>query len=133
MGDDDNLWWKVLVSLPPDKRSFVDQEIEAYAQGIEKPTPGAFRRLVKEVVARARAEAEEMRERAEAERRMRERMREQMNDPLRIGGPRRPHPGFPGGPGGFGIIGGDHDLMPGGGFMPGGFGGGRRGPCGGGG
>lgn len=133
--DDDIVWWRVLLSLPA-SGAVVEHAMGAHQRGEVLP-PGTFRKLVRDEVARARAEAEEFRERQEAERRMRDRMRDQMNDPLRIGGPRRPQPGFPGGPGGFGIIGGDHDLMPGGGFMPGGFGGfgggGRRGPYGGGG
>jgi len=128
--DDDVLWWRVLVALPPSSygKSAVEEAAAARRRG-EAVKAGTYRRLVREEVERARAEALERRMRREAE----ARMREQLRDPLLVQPPRQPRP-FPGGLGGM-VIGGPDDLAPGGGFLPGPFGGGHGGrrPFGGGG
>lgn len=129
--EDDILWWRVLLALPPSSQLLEAQaRVRELEQRGEVLPAGLCLQLVRDEVARARHEAEEQQRRHEAERRMRERMRDQMRDPLLVQPPRQP-PRFPGNPfGGNNIIGGDRDLMPGGGFMPGGrrpFGGGGGG------
>ncbi|CAK0840285.1 unnamed protein product [Prorocentrum cordatum] len=128
---DDVLWWRVLLALPQS-----DALRAAVAAAEAAPPPpgapsggaaaaGVWRRLVRDEVQRARAEAEERHRRREEQ----ERIMREMRDPLMVQPPRRPQPRFPGQPGFGGAVGGDYDLMPGGGFFPGGFGGmGGRGP-----
>lgn len=127
---DDVLWWRILLQMPPGPRlSAAVSEVQALKDKGNLPPQGMCRRLVKEQVEYARAEESERRRRLEEERNM---MRD-MRNPLMVQPPRRPYPGFPGmgGPGGF------NDIAPGGGFLPGPFGGGgsggRRDPFGGGG
>jgi len=127
--EDDTLWWRVLMALPPSSylSVAVKEAMAARDQGEALPA-GTSRKLVREEVARARREAEDRRLRREAETRMRDSLRDPRFQP-----PRRPQ--FPGGLDGL-MIGGDRDLMPGGGFLPPGPfgpGGGRRPPFGGGG
>lgn len=130
--EDDVLWWRVLVALPPSSylNTAMKEAMSARERG-QAVAAGTYRRLVRDEVARAREEAEQRRQRREAE----SRLREQLRDPLLVQPPRRPR--FPGLPSGM-MIGGPDDLAPGGGFMPGPFGpggggGGRRPPFGGGG
>lgn len=128
--EDDVLWWRVLISLPPSGQLNAAIEAAMAAQRMGQALPaGQCRRLAKAEVERAREEAN-ARRRALEEMRRRE-LEEDRFDPLRVGAPRRPQRPFPGPFGGGGVFGGDHDLMPGGGFF-GGLGGGRR-PFGGGG
>jgi len=128
--EDDVLWWQIASALPPSDplAKAMTKAMDLQRQGEALPV-GACRQLVRDEVQRQRAEAEEKRRRREEAQRLEEEMRQRMlRDPLRA--PQRGP--FPGGPGGFNIIGGDHDLFPGGGFMPP-FGGGGRRPFGGGG
>jgi len=126
--EDDILWWRVLLALPQSSQLLEAQarvrELEQRGQALPA---GLCMQLVRDEVARVRREVEEQKQRREAERRMRERMRDQMRDPLMVQPPRQP----PRNPFGGNIIGGDRDLMPGGGFLPGGprrpFGGGGGG------
>mmetsp|Transcript_119402 Transcript_119402/g.337824 ORF Transcript_119402/g.337824 Transcript_119402/m.337824 type:complete len:484 (-) Transcript_119402:201-1652(-) len=126
--EDDVLWWRVLLALPPSDslRATVDATMASRTTGDGSGLPaGECRRLVRREVERARQEED-------ARRRAREEMERQMRNPLRIGPTRQP-PRFPGQPFGpfGGVIGGDSDLMPGG--LRGPFGGSHRWPFGGGG
>jgi len=128
--EDEVLWWQIAVALPASDplAAAMSKAMDLQRRGEALPA-GACRQLVRDEVQRQRAEAEERRRRREEAQRLEQEMRQRMlRDPLR--GPQRGP--FPGGPGGFNIIGGDHDLFPGGGFMPP-FGGGGRRPFGGGG
>eukprot|EP00930_Biecheleria_cincta_P005684 TRINITY_DN106612_c0_g1_i1.p1 TRINITY_DN106612_c0_g1~~TRINITY_DN106612_c0_g1_i1.p1 ORF type:complete len:497 (-),score=75.48 TRINITY_DN106612_c0_g1_i1:84-1574(-) len=132
--DNDLLWYRVVLALPPSPQlaAALESAQEAEKRGEVLPR-GAYRRMARDEVRSARERAEEMRRRHEAEQAMQRRLR----DPLMVQPPRRPQ--FPSGPGFPGMIGGPHDIMPGGGFGPLGggrmdpFGNGRRGPFGGGG
>lgn len=120
---DDVLWLRVLMALDADPAHDRAMQSVLDRQQRGEGATGEYRRLVRVLVEHARHEAEERRRREEERRRAAAAM-----DPLRIGPPR--HPRFPGGPGvNFpNMIGGDRDLMPGGGFFPGPFGGDGRGP-----
>lgn len=110
--EDDVLWWRVLMALPPSDRLQASLNRVLEAQQREALPAGTCRRLVREEVERARVEAaERRRRREELERHLRD-----SRNPLLVQPPRRPQR-FPGLPG-F-AIGGPDDLMPGGGFgMP---------------
>lgn len=128
--EDDVLWWRIALNLPQtDALTHAMSQVREAQQRGEALPAGTCRRLVREEVQRQRDEAERRRRQREEAMLLERQMRESMRQPMR-----NPFPG--GGPGGFGILGGDHDLFPGGGFggnpFGGGLGGGRR-PFGGGG
>lgn len=126
--DDDILWWRVALALPSSTQlsTAVDRANTSRQKGEELPK-GCYRKIVREEVQRVRAEAEERRRRLDEA----EALRRSLRDPLLVQPPRRPQP-FPGfGPGM--VIGGPHDLFPGGFRDPFRLGPGGRNPFGGGG
>eukprot|EP00933_Yihiella_yeosuensis_P015009 TRINITY_DN13213_c0_g2_i1.p1 TRINITY_DN13213_c0_g2~~TRINITY_DN13213_c0_g2_i1.p1 ORF type:complete len:488 (+),score=118.46 TRINITY_DN13213_c0_g2_i1:79-1542(+) len=122
--DDDLLWWRVCLSLPQSHPLASAVEAAKSLQSDGEVPKGSFKKIVRDEVHRARREAEEERRRREEA----ERVRRSLQDPLLVQPPRRPQRPFPGG---FGTFGGDRDLLPGGGFMPGNPFGGNRDPFGG--
>lgn len=126
--EDDVLWWRIVLTLPPnDPLARAIKEATDIQQRGEGISAGACRRIVRDEVQRQRDDVAMRRRQREEALLLERQMREQMRQP----------PQFPGrNPGGFGILGGDHDLFPGGGFGPNPFGGGGPGgrrPFGGGG
>lgn len=121
--DDDVLWQSVFFGLGIYSRH---SAIRPQSAGIEgNVTAGSWRKLVRKEI---EAHVKEQNRRREMEEEMQRRERAMRNNPLMVQPPRRPWPHG----GGFPTMGGDRDLMPGGGFMGDPFGG-RRGPFGGGG
>eukprot|EP00746_Dinoflagellata_sp_MGD_P018034 gnl/MRDRNA2_/MRDRNA2_141740_c0_seq1.p1 gnl/MRDRNA2_/MRDRNA2_141740_c0~~gnl/MRDRNA2_/MRDRNA2_141740_c0_seq1.p1 ORF type:complete len:269 (+),score=51.15 gnl/MRDRNA2_/MRDRNA2_141740_c0_seq1:107-808(+) len=120
--DDDVLWQTVFFGLGVYSRH---SAIRPESVGMEgNATAGSWRKLVQKEI-QVHIDRESRRREMEEERQRRERA--MRDNPLLVQPPRRPWPG-----GGFPVMGGDRDLMPGGGFMGDPFGG-RRGPFGGGG
>lgn len=126
--EDDILWWRVSLALPSSSQlsTAVERANTSRQKGEELPR-GCYRKIVRDEVQRVRAEAEERRRRRDEA----EALRRSMRDPLLVQPPRRPQP-LPGlGPGM--VIGGPHDLFPGGFRDPFRLGPGGRNPFGGGG